>query len=113
MQNFHPLFTHFPIALLLLVPVLDLIGIIRRGEWYHRASLLVLFLGVLSAVAAVTTGLIAEDTVPHSIDAAHALIEVHETLALTTLGVAVAILLWRLGVRNRLTRRMLVGILAA
>lgn len=63
MQNFHPLFTHFPIGLLLLVPLLDLIGIIRRGEWYHRASLLVLFLGVLSAVAAVTTGLIAEDTV--------------------------------------------------
>lgn len=113
MQNLHPLFVHYPVALLLLVPLVDLIGIIRREEWYHRASLLVLFLGVLGAVAAVMTGLLAEESVPHASEAAHELLETHEALALTTLGVAVAILLWRVGVRRRQARGTLLAILAA
>jgi len=112
MQNIHPLFTHFPIALLLAVPLIDLIGIIRREDWYHRASLLVLFLGVLGAIAAVTTGLLAEESVPHP-DAAHSLIELHEAFALTALGLAVAMLLWRLAVRNRRSAGMLLALLAA
>ncbi len=113
MENLHPLFVHFPIALFLLVPLIDLISIIRREGWYHRASLLVLFLGVLSAAAAATTGLMAADTVPHPSDVVRSLLETHETFALTTLGVAVAILLWRLAVLRKQTRGMLVAILAA
>ncbi len=93
-QNIHPLFVHFPIALLILAGVLDAIAVVRRDESLHRAAWFTLFFGVLAMIATVVTGLRAEDTVAHG-GAAHELMERHEFYAFTLLGVAVAALLLR------------------
>lgn len=113
MQNVHPMFVHFPIAFLLAVPLIDLIGLLRREEWYFKAGSLVLFLGVLGAVGAVTTGLVAEETVPHSSVAAHSIMELHERMAYTVLGLAVGILLVRSLVRRSRTNWKFLAVVAA
>ena len=94
MQNLHPLFVHLPIGLFLIVPILDLAGLIRRNAGYHRAAWLVLLIGVIAAAFAVMTGLRAESTVAHPIDAAP-LIAAHKFWSLTLLGLSVAALLLR------------------
>ena len=94
MQNLHPLFVHLPISLFHIAPILDLAGLIRRNDGYHRAAWLVLLIGVIAAAFAVMTGLRAESTVAHPVDAA-SLIATHKFWSLTLLGLGVAVLLLR------------------
>ena len=94
MENFHPIFTHFPIALLtaaLLVETLALL--LRRPEW-SRVSLWCLGLGVLGAAGAVLTGRLAEETAKHSFEI-HEVIELHEKIGYAVLAGSVLLLGWR------------------
>ena len=59
LQNVHPLFVHFPIAFFLGAFAMEVLAILRH-EKYHIVATGLLYLGALSAVAAATTGLIAE-----------------------------------------------------
>ncbi len=52
----HPLVVHLPIALLLLVPILELGGLTKRWSYLRDAAGFVLPLAALSAVAAVSLG---------------------------------------------------------
>ncbi len=54
--RFHPLVVHLPIALLLLVPILELAGLTRRWSNLREAAGFILPLSALSAVAAVSLG---------------------------------------------------------
>ena len=54
--RFHPLVLHFPIALLALVPLLELGGLSSRGRQIRGAAGFVLTLGALSAVVASLVG---------------------------------------------------------
>jgi len=58
---FHPRFVHFPIALLSTYVLLEIIGIIFKKDFFSKAAHLILFLGVLGALAAVLTGNRAEE----------------------------------------------------
>jgi len=58
---FHPRFVHFPIALLSTYVLLEIIGIIFKKDFFSKAAYLILFLGVLGALAAVLTGNRAEE----------------------------------------------------
>jgi len=53
---FHPRFVHFPIALLSTYVLLEIIGIVFKKDFFSKAAHLILFLGVLGALAAVLTG---------------------------------------------------------
>jgi uncharacterized membrane protein/mono/diheme cytochrome c family protein len=79
--RFHPLIVHFPIGLLLLAGLLEGVALFRpfRGR---SAAAFVLFLGALSAVAAVVAGLL------HSLEGGYdeALVSSHKWL-----GIAVAV----------------------
>jgi uncharacterized membrane protein len=59
---FHPRFVHFPIALLSTYVLLEIIGAVFKKDFFSKAAHLILFLGVLGAVAAVLTGNEAEKT---------------------------------------------------
>jgi len=111
--NVHPLFVHFPIALLLATLVLDVVVLAGRRKaadgsekrlLCEACSGAVLLLAALGGLAAVATGFLAEDAVEAmSTDAElHTLLERHETAALVTFGIALALAVWRLVGRLRL-----------
>jgi uncharacterized membrane protein len=94
MANVHPLFVHFPIALLsAFVAVEAGAGLLRRADWRVAASAL-LYLGTLGAVCAVVAGLQAAESVPHG-EAVHDILERHEIFGFTVLTLAILLSAWR------------------
>ncbi len=95
MENIHPLFVHFPIALLTGFAAIDILGsVLKKPEWRKAASWF-LYLGVIMAGFTVAAGLAAEESVAHGGNV-HEVMERHETLALTVLSLAAFLALWRL-----------------
>ena len=60
LAQLHPKIVHFPIAFFLAYVLFELMGIILKKEFFLKAAHLILFLGVLGAIAAVLTGNSAE-----------------------------------------------------
>src|SRR5512135_2781857 len=56
LAQLHPKIIHFPIAFLLIYILLEITGVFSKKEYFQKTAYLFLFLGVLSAVAAVITG---------------------------------------------------------
>ncbi|HVO74788.1 MAG TPA: DUF2231 domain-containing protein [Ignavibacteriaceae bacterium] len=56
LAQFHPQIIHFPIVLLLLYVLFETIGVVFKRDFFSKSAHLILFLGVLAAVAAVLTG---------------------------------------------------------
>jgi uncharacterized membrane protein len=97
--NLHPVIVHFPIALLPIALGLDLLGWLFESSELYAAGRRTLWLGTLSAVAAVASGLLgADDVHPYVSDAADQLMDVHMDMQLGTLGAAIGLSLWRLAV---------------
>ena len=95
MQNLHPLFVHFPIALLIAAWLLTFIGIIVRRDSLHHAATWTLVLGGIGAAVAAITGLRGSATVtPHSFEI-HEIMELHEHLGLSVAWGTAALLAWR------------------
>lgn len=90
MENFHPVFVHFPLVLLPLALVFQAVAVWREREDWQKLALLLLWLGTLGALAAATTGLLAEEevTVP---EAGWEVIALHEILMLVSAGLAVVL----------------------
>ncbi|MDP3920745.1 MAG: hypothetical protein Q8R76_08075 [Candidatus Omnitrophota bacterium] len=66
--NIHPLFVHFPIALLLTSTAFYFLGSIFKKEELLAAGQWALYFGTLSAAVTVWTGLQAAKTAPHGGD---------------------------------------------
>ena len=95
MQNYHPLFVHFPIALLTAAWLLTVLGLVLRRESLHDAATWSLVLGGLGAAAAAFTGLRGSATVtPHNFEISE-LMELHEHLGLAVAWGTGALILWR------------------
>jgi uncharacterized membrane protein len=94
MQNYHPLTVHLPLALLLLAAAAEAIYLFTRRPLPDTLSRWFLYLGALGAALAAATGWLAFDRVAPVRDAAGHLLE-HRTFGFVTLGVAVALALWR------------------
>src|SRR3989338_3837349 len=82
--NVHPLFVHFPIALLLAALALYLFGSILKKEALLAAGKWNLLLGSLSAIATVWTGLKAAETVSHG-GGTHQIMMAHQYLGFAVL----------------------------
>lgn len=93
--NLHPLFTHFPIALLCLSLAFYILGLIFKKEHFFKSGQWVLYFGTLGAGMAVWTGLQAADTVPHD-ETTHALIMAHQYLGIAVLVLSALLSLWLL-----------------
>jgi uncharacterized membrane protein len=100
--RFHAAVNDLPAALLFVTVLFDWGGWLTRRESLKAAAMWTLWAGVIGGWVAVLAGLNAEDAIEHG-EAIHELMETHETLALTTMGIFTAVLGWRLFRRTRLT----------
>src|SRR2546430_10184847 len=100
--RFHAAVNDLPTALLLVTVLFDLGAWLTKRDSLKAAALWTLWAGVIGGWAAVLAGLQAEDAIEHG-EAIHELMETHETLALTTMGIFTAVLAWKLFRRAKLT----------
>lgn len=100
----HAALNDLPTALLLAAVLFDLAAALTKREALATAALFTLVLGAVGAGLAVLTGLLAEDAVEHG-DAMHAVMQQHETLAITTAVIFGLLTVWRLVRRGRLGDR--------
>lgn len=91
--NVHPLFTHFPIALLLAAVDFYVLGILFRKENFYFAGKWTLWFGALSAGITVWTGLQAAETVRHD-EEIHQIIIRHQYLGISILILSIVWSLW-------------------
>jgi uncharacterized membrane protein len=56
LARLHPEIVHFPISFLLIYVLLEIAGVLSKKVFFQKTAYLFLFLGVLTAVAAVITG---------------------------------------------------------
>ncbi len=95
LQNVHPLFVHFPIALISLFFLIDVVGsLAQRAEWRQIAGWF-LYLGTGFAAVTVAAGLVAAASVAHGGNV-HEIMENHEHLAISVLSLSVVLSAWRL-----------------
>jgi uncharacterized membrane protein len=85
-MNIHPIFVHFPIALLTLYALLEIFPL---GRWFPRApwdtiKTFLVVLGTLGALAAIATGSLAEDLITDR--SLRPVLHLHETFAYITLA---------------------------
>jgi uncharacterized membrane protein len=95
LANIHPLLVHFPIAFLSLFVVVDLIGTRTKKPDLRKFAGNLLYLGTFFAVLTVWAGLHAAETVPHGHNV-HEIMERHEHLGISILGLSLALSAWRL-----------------
>ncbi len=100
MDNVHPLFVHYPIALFTAFLLAEFIGVVFRKENFRCAASFTLYLGNIAALFTVAAGYYAAATVEHS-EEVHAIMENHEHFGVTVLVVATILSIWRLYVRRR------------
>jgi uncharacterized membrane protein len=102
--RFHAAVNDLPAALLFVTVLFDLGAWLTRRESLKVSALWTLWAGVIGGWIAVLAGLKAADVIEHG-EAVHELMETHETLALTTMGIFTLVLVWQLVRRTRLTGR--------
>lgn len=56
LANLHPKIVHFPIAFLTLYPLMELLFLILKKDFYSKAAFLFLVIGVIGALFAVLSG---------------------------------------------------------
>lgn len=101
MPNVHPLIVHFPVALIVVIAICDLIGVALKKEKYIRAANILTVFALLGAIFAVASGLFAGQTVWHT-ESAHEMLETHETVGFVFTGVLVVLAVFRFAVGERL-----------
>lgn len=84
-DGLHPLVVHFPIALLLVAPILVVLGLLFPKQWngFALAALTLMVLGTVGAFVAVATGEANAGLVERT-EAISEVLEQHEDLAETT-----------------------------
>jgi uncharacterized membrane protein len=107
--RFHAAVNDLPAALLFVTVLFDLGAWLTKRESLKAAALWTLWAGVVGGWVAVFAGLQAEDVIEHG-EAIHELMETHETLALTSMGIFTVALAWKLFRRVRLTSAEEVGL---
>ena len=100
MDNVHPLFVHYPIALFTTFLLAEFLGVVTKKENLRCAASFTLYLGNIAALVTVAAGYYAAATVEHS-EEVHAIMENHEHFGVTVLIIATILSLWRLYVRRR------------
>lgn len=93
--RFHAAVNDLPAALLIFAVVFELGGWLLKRESLRWASVWTLWAGVLGGWIAVLAGEQAEDVIDHG-EGIHELMEVHEKLALITMGIFTLVLVWQL-----------------
>ena len=107
MKNPHPLFIHFPLALLMLAFLFQVVSVVGRRQRLQATVHLLLYLGTAGALLAVGTGWLAEEQVeglPGFTPAVDDVLETHATLMFLSTGLAVFLSFLTLLLRGRMNR---------
>ena len=99
----HVLVLHFPLALIIAAALADALWLRWRKPLFLQAGYFCIVLGALAAIPTMITGSMLIDTLKLTPDEAN-LGEIHETLGILTMSVAVAAAGLRVFGRNKLTR---------
>ena len=91
----HAALNDLPTALLVTAVLFELLALATRREAFRQVSFWTLIVGAIGGIAAVLSGLQAEEHIAHG-DAVHRVMETHEKLAFVTLGIFAVLALWRL-----------------
>jgi uncharacterized membrane protein len=109
----HPFVLHFAVALLLMAPLFDVVGLLLRREALLLAGRWNTLVGTAAGVLALLSGLGAQATLgPHSA-AGEALLHLHRALGFVMMGVWVPVAGWRMASRLPLPLRARTLYLAA
>jgi len=90
----HPVIDHFTIALFAVAVIFEFIGRLLDKEGMRYAAWWNLFLASVAAIGSYLSGILLAQNQPHA-EAAHSLMETHETLGLITMIIIVGLFLWR------------------
>lgn len=93
--NIHPLFVHFPIALIFAAVFFDAVKIFISKLWIEKTTISLYAIGTLGLIASYWSGTVAAETVRIPVQAQSVMTD-HENLALTTLLYFLAFLTIRL-----------------
>ena len=80
----HPQLVHFPIVLITISFVFDLVGTIRNSKNWINFGGILMIIAIVSAFAALQSGEMAEDLIRPMSDSLHEAVEEHEEMATTT-----------------------------
>ena len=91
-DGLHPIIIHFPIALLMVVPLIILIGIFmpKNGRAFLVSAFILMLIGTIATFVAVSTGEAAGELAEH-VNNVESVLEEHEELAETTRTVFAAL----------------------
>lgn len=94
-NHLHPMIVHFPIALLIVGFLFDMISLLVKKDFFSRAGLTLLILGTVGVIAAYFSGDMAGDGITETGSLKQAL-ETHENAAQLTLWLMVGASLLRI-----------------
>jgi uncharacterized membrane protein len=97
----HAALNDLPAALLLAAALFELLALATRKESFRQVSFWTLIVGAIGGVAAVLSGLQAEEKIAHG-DAVHRVMETHELLGLITLATFGVLAVWRIWRERRM-----------
>ena len=84
-DGLHPLIIHFPIALLMIAPLIIIIGLLmpKQGQAFMISAFILMLLGTVAIFVAVSTGAVAGE-LAERVNNVESVLEEHEELAETT-----------------------------
>jgi len=103
LDEIHPLIIHFPIALLSVGFLCDLLSYILQNKSLAHAGWWNFIFGVVSSVCALITGLITDlSSKPSLVDEPFPVHENHASLQIFVVCVFLALMIWRINLRGSL-----------
>ncbi len=93
--RWHAVLNDLPAALLFVAVLFDFAAAATKRESLMWAAIWTLWAGVIGGWAAVVAGELASHVIEHG-QAAHEIMEKHETMALLTMGVFTVVLVWKM-----------------
>ncbi len=101
MPNIHPLLVHFPIALLTISVLFDLVYLLTKKEVFSSVGWWTQLAGVAGLAGTIVSGLYAERTVIIATEA-RSCFETHQQMAFVSATIFAILLLWRIASKTNL-----------
>jgi len=100
LPNIHPVFVHFPIALLCGFLLMEFIGSVTDKKCARGAASAMLYLGTLAAIVTFVSGLTAAASVGHGKEV-HEVMSCHRSMAMIVVILSVILSVWRIAVGGK------------
>lgn len=92
-NTFHPLFVHFPIALLIVSGIIALIDLLKGNNQLKKIVLWNLIFALISSIFTISSGFFDANAIPHN-EVIHEIMEVHEKIGISLFAVTFILTMW-------------------